>query len=232
MNRINMVGGSLMKITDFSKVAKQYDQNPFRLDELDVDQDLMNLISTNAELNVLDLSCGTGLYLEKQMSLLQTESIHWHGLDKSIDMLNQAQNRVSGVDLRLGSAEELPYNHESFDYIVNNYAFHHYCDKDKALDEIERVLKRFGIFKMHNISIHDMKEWWVYHYFPEAFNEDLKRFWTQNHLFNMLEDKGFKVEINTHYQMLKIKVKDYLFYAENRDISVLTLIHDEHYKKV
>ncbi|GEL78356.1 class I SAM-dependent methyltransferase [Tenuibacillus multivorans] len=44
-----------------------------------------------SEYNVLDLSCGTGLYLQKQMHYFDLFNINWHGLDKSEEMLNKAK---------------------------------------------------------------------------------------------------------------------------------------------
>ncbi|WP_175614501.1 class I SAM-dependent methyltransferase [Piscibacillus halophilus] len=219
-----------MKTTDFSKIANQYDDNPFRKQELEVDQDLLNLLKKRNEAKVLDLSCGTGLYLEKQMSFFKNQPIEWFGLDKSKDMLDYAKEKVLDAHLHVGVVEDIPFASETFDYIVNNYAFHHYQDKPQALNEITRVLKKGGRFKIHNIAIHDMPLWWVYQYFPQALEEDLNRFWPKEKLFKELTERGFEVEIKVEYRMQKIKLKDYLFYADNRDISVLILISDDDYK--
>lgn len=53
----------------------------------------------------------------------------------------------------------MPYITETFDFISNNYAFHHYSDKGQALNEIYRVLTKGGIYKLHNIAIHNMPKW-------------------------------------------------------------------------
>jgi ubiquinone/menaquinone biosynthesis C-methylase UbiE len=135
---------------------------------------------------------------------------------------SKRKGRVPNVRLIQGLAEEMPYEPESFDVIVNHYAFHHFTEKSRVLDEVTRVLKKNGIYKMRNIAIHEMAKWWVYQYFPSAYFEDLKRFWQKELIFNELSNREFNVRLE--YRMEQVKVADYLGYAENRDISILTLI--------
>lgn len=222
-----------MKITDYSRIANKYDNNQYRKDEIRFDSDLQDYIDNNKKsiYQVLDLSCGTGLYLEKQMNYFSEYNIKWNGLDASKEMLTIAEQKLEKVDLVNAYAEKMPYQPEVFDFIANNYAFHHYNNKTKSLDEIYRVLKKGGIYKLHNIAIHDMVNWWVYYYFPSARYEDLKRFWNKEIIFNELTRRGFEVNLNIEYQMKEIKVADYLDYVENKDISVLTLISDTDYKE-
>lgn len=181
--------------------------------------------------NVLDLSCGTGLYLEKQINYFDEVNIRWNGLDLSDEMLKKAKEKVSNVQFTKAKAENMPYHSNAFDYISNNYAFHHYDNKEQALDEVYRVLKEGGIYKLHNIAIHDMPRWWVYHYIPAAYYEDLKRFWNKDVIFNELTIRGLEVNLKIEYRMENIKVSDYIDYAVNRDISVLTLISDKDYEE-
>ena len=100
--------------------------------------------------------CGTGLYLEKQTNYFEGFNIKWYGLDLSEQMLSKANEKVKNVNLVRADVVDLPYVSETFDFISNNYAFHHYSDKGQALNEIYRVLTKGGIFKLHNITIHDM----------------------------------------------------------------------------
>ena len=222
-----------MKVTDYSKVAKVYDSNQFRFEEVKVDTDLEAYIQNNpkSSYNFLDLACGTGIYLNRQCNSFKELNINWHGLDASQAMLNKAKDKVENVAFEKGFAESMPYEDEYFDVITNNYAFHHFVGKEKALDEIHRVLKRDGVYKLHNINIHGMKNWWVYYYFPSALLEDYKRFWSKEVIFRELSQRGFNVRIDCKYQMENIKVADYLGLVENRDISVLTLIDDEEYNQ-
>ena len=133
--------------------------------------------------------------------------------------------------LKRGMAEELDYESKCFDFISNNYAFHHFQGKEKALDEISRVIKQKGIFKMHNIAIHDMPKWWIYQLFPNAYYEDLKRFWQKEVIFNELSQRGFDVRVHIEYKMECLKLSSLMDHIYNRDISVLTIISNEEYSK-
>lgn len=222
-----------MKTTNYSKIAEKYDKNQYRVNEIRVDLDLKEYVDNNSkyEYQVLDLSCGTGLYLEKQINYFEGLNIKWTGLDLSEQMLNKANQKLKNVKLIRADVVDMPYASETLDFISNNYAFHHYSDKGKALDEIYRVLTRGGIYKLHNIAIHEMPNWWVYHYFPTAYYEDLKRFWSKDIIFNELTTRGLGVNLNIEYRMENVRVMDYIGYAENRDISVLTLINDKDYEQ-
>ncbi|WP_040979438.1 class I SAM-dependent methyltransferase [Oceanobacillus jeddahense] len=222
-----------MKITDYSKIADKYEDNPYRLEERQFDKDLKEYMDKHPKsmYQVLDLACGTGIYIENQINYFDNYNINWHGLDASEDMLKRAQRKLKNVSFVHGMAEDMCYKDKSFDYISNNYAFHHFLNKEAALDEIYRVLKKNGIYKQHNIAIHDMKKWWIYHYFPTAYDEDVKRFWEKQAIFDELSVRGFHVEMEIQYCLERIKVSDYLTHTMNRDISVLTLITDQDYQE-
>ncbi|WP_082232777.1 class I SAM-dependent methyltransferase [Halobacillus massiliensis] len=222
-----------MKTTDFSKVAQVYDRNPFRFEKLEMDMDVRNFINNHPKstYKLLDLACGTGIYLQHQLSSFKNYNMDWYGLDASQDMLDKAKEKLEDVVFNHGRAENMPYEDETFDIITNYYAFHHFTEKEKVLDDIHRVLKKNGVYKLHNINIYGMKNWWLYHYFPAALLEDYKRFWTHEVIFRELSLRGFEVKTECIYQMEHIKAADYIGHIENRDISVLTLIADEEYNQ-
>lgn len=142
-----------MMKTDYSKIAEKYDKNKYR-QEIKQDNDLEEFIyrSGKPEYSVLDLACGTGIYLYNQAKYFENANIQWHGLDASEEMLNIATSKTKDVIFRSGLAEELPYDSQCFDFVVNNYAFHHFHKKPEVLDEVARVVMKDGIFKIHNIS--------------------------------------------------------------------------------
>ena len=219
-----------MKKTDFSTIARKYDKNKYR-HNIKHDQELESSINSYNGLNfkVLDLACGTGLYLQKQIEYFNSENIEWHGIDASEEMLLKAKQKVPNANLVKGLAERMPYSSNYFNFIINNFAFHHFTMKSKVLDEVERILDKDGIFKIHNIAIHEMTKWWVYQYFPSAYYEDLKRFWQKDLIFKELSIRGFAVELNINYTLKEAKIADLIEYARNRDISILTVIDDKEY---
>ena len=137
-----------MKITDYSKIADKYDKNEYR-QNVKQDFHLKELIEKAAqdEYDVLDLACGTGIYLSNQRTYFNSDNIKWYGLDASNDMLNIAKRKVENVHFVNGLAENMPYESNKFNYIVNNYAFQHFTKKSQVLDEIHRVLKNLNGLK-------------------------------------------------------------------------------------
>jgi len=124
-----------MKITDYSQIADKYEKNTYRLDEMQFDKDLKEYIdkSPKSMYQVLDLACGTGIYLDTQINCFDSRNISWHGIDASEDMLEKTKSKLKNASLVNGLAEDMPYENEKFDYISNNYAFHHFLNKEAAL---------------------------------------------------------------------------------------------------
>lgn len=58
-----------MKTTDYSKIAAKYDDNKLR-HYIEKDINIGNICkkNSNQQISVLDLACGTGNYLVKQIS--------------------------------------------------------------------------------------------------------------------------------------------------------------------
>ena len=68
----------------------------------------------------------------------------------------------------LGIAENLPFPNETFDFIVSNLSFHHFTDKERALDEVKRALRLNGLFKIATIAPHHSRGALIYEYFPRS----------------------------------------------------------------
>ncbi len=91
---------------------------------------------------VLDVCCGTGLYLSCLKDLVAPEKLY--GIDISPEML-----KLSGRfcrNLECASIYALPFADRSFDLVTCSSAVHHLEDVEKAVSEISRVLKPGGLF--------------------------------------------------------------------------------------
>jgi SAM-dependent methyltransferase len=86
---------------------------------------------------VLDVGCGTGVFLEAVTKL----GARPHGLDASRALLRVARARVPQAELRVGDAESLPFEDDSFDAVTGFNSFFFADDMVAALREAGRVAK-------------------------------------------------------------------------------------------
>ena len=91
-----------------------------------------NLIGTS----VLDLGSGTGAAFDQLLNF-ETTAVD---PDKKMLELNTFENKV------LGSAENLPFEDNSFDNVFCSFVWRNVSDTNKALEEVHRVLKPGGKF--------------------------------------------------------------------------------------
>lgn len=102
----------------------------------------------NADYVVLDLGCGSGVYLDYCLRFNPKEAI---GIDYSEEMLNQARGNLElknhknkNIRLIRAKAEETGLKNESCDLILSIGLFDYLDNPEEVLLEISRVLKRDG----------------------------------------------------------------------------------------
>lgn len=89
--------------------------------------------------DVLEVGCGTGLVLLRIREFARSA----RGVDLSPGMLEKA--RARGLDVKLGSATELPFESSSFDVTCSFKVLAHVPDIEKALSEMARVTRPGGM---------------------------------------------------------------------------------------
>jgi ubiquinone/menaquinone biosynthesis C-methylase UbiE len=100
----------------------------------------VELAALTADDRFLDVGCGPGAALEQAAAT----GAQIAGVDPSPSMVTRASRRVPSADVRVGSAEELPFPDGHFTVVVNVASFHHWADRDAGLREILRVLAPAG----------------------------------------------------------------------------------------
>ncbi|RXZ40825.1 class I SAM-dependent methyltransferase [Agromyces binzhouensis] len=90
--------------------------------------------------SVLDLGAGTG-GLTEALVALDREVV---AVDPVEEMLEELEVRVPGVPRILGTAEDLPVEDDSVDAVVAGRAWH-WFQRERAVPEIARVLRRGGV---------------------------------------------------------------------------------------
>ena len=121
---------------NFSNIYKFYDLIntvlTFGFDKSWREKAVSNLIGNS----VLDLGSGTGAAYEQLLNF-ETTAID---PDKKMLELNTFENKV------LGSAENLPFEDNSFDNVFCSFVWRNVSDTNKALEEVHRVLRPGGKF--------------------------------------------------------------------------------------
>lgn len=103
----------------------------------------------------LDIGCGQGMYARE----LAARGYRMSGIEQSAGQLEQARKAATQdglvLDLTEGSALSLPYQDESFDFAYLINVIHHVPGqeaRDRALQEVLRVLRRGGVLFLHEIN--------------------------------------------------------------------------------
>lgn len=99
---------------------------------------------------VVDVGVGTGL-VARQAAVLVGDPARVAGVDPSPGMLENAKV-PQGVVLVAGSAEQIPFPDNHFDFLSMGYALRHIGDLPHAFAEFYRVLKPGGRFCLLEIT--------------------------------------------------------------------------------
>ncbi len=107
-------------------------------------------------LRVLDVAAGTGIllpYLAREVG----PSGELVALDFALGMLTRIKGRElpSPLALLQGDVEAMPFKGETFDRVVCFSAFPHFEQKERALREMARVLKRGGLLTIAHLGSHE-----------------------------------------------------------------------------
>lgn len=181
-----------MSRVNYNPIAHQYDE-PIRQHPLD--QKLVEFLRDRpdlppAEVRVLDVGCGTGAQLiANQPELGHLTMI---GLDVHEEMVRQAQGKSQTIPWLVGNGAELPFPAESFDYITNQFSYHHMSHKQAFFQEVYRLLRPGGRFVLTNMDPWSMPRWLVYRYFPAALERDKQDFWPSVTFLQQFKEIGFK----------------------------------------
>jgi demethylmenaquinone methyltransferase / 2-methoxy-6-polyprenyl-1,4-benzoquinol methylase len=102
-------------------------------------------------MSVIDVAVGTGLVAREAVTIVGEPELV-AGVDPSPGMLESAKV-PAGVRLVRGSAEQIPFPDESFDFLSMGYALRHISDLSAAFREFHRVLKPGGRLCVLEITV-------------------------------------------------------------------------------
>ncbi len=173
---------------DYTLLAPTYDDRygEFGLDG--IRQILLTMVERDHPEFVLETGCGSGCWMEALYGRVN----HLFGLDYSTSMLQIAGQRVTSARLARGDAIRLPFADGSQDLIFCVNAIHHFGDPAAYVGEVKRVLRRGGKIVVIGMDPRSVAtHWYAYHYFPEAYETDLRRFPDWGSLMDLLDKASF-----------------------------------------
>lgn len=109
---------------------------------------------------VLEVSCGHGGGASYLARTLRPASYTGLDLNQTGIAFCRRRHRVPGLDFVHGNAENLPFEAQSFDAVINIEAGHHYPHFRRFLAEVTRVLRPGGHFLYTDLCRReDLVEW-------------------------------------------------------------------------
>ena len=117
------------------------------VDDNQIARKILGWIPDNFNGRLLDVPVGTAVFTCHKYARMKKARITC--LDYSLDMLRQADRRLSElsqVRTMQGDVGDLPFADGDFDVVLSMNGFHVFPDKARAFSEINRVLKRNGVF--------------------------------------------------------------------------------------
>lgn len=129
---------------DFDPVAPTYDRlnriMTAGLDRCWRRRAVRELSTSNFQLSILDVACGTG---DLTLDLLR-RGHRVTGVDLSEQMLALAKGKAPSATYLVADAEALPFADASFDAVTCAFGIRNFVHLEKGLDEMLRVLKPGG----------------------------------------------------------------------------------------
>jgi len=134
------------KQTFFNRMAESWDERFYSPEMVERLPQLVSLFQLKAGARILDVGAGTGGIIPYLLKVIGPAGSIW-AVDFAEEMVKIGRmkfRKESRVMFELASVEDLPYKHKFFDHVVCFGAFPHFEHKDKALEEMGRVLKPRG----------------------------------------------------------------------------------------
>ena len=139
------------------------------------------------EVKVLELGCGTGELwksnldsIDKMKQLVLT--------DFSNDMVETTKSVIGNrdnVNYERMDIQNISFENETFDIVIANMLLHHVNDIDKAISEVNRVLKKGGIFYCATFGENGVVDY-LASLFKDVVNQNL-----ENKTFTLQNGKTF-----------------------------------------
>ena len=154
-----------LSIKEFNKAAEKYESGNAGIYEMckrDYPPILEEIRKTEFE-TLLDAGCGTA----PMISLLQEEYSNkkYTGIDLSPKMIEKAKmKKLPNTEFIVGDCENLPFEENSFDIVINSQSFHHYPNPQDFFNSVYRVLRPGGRLILRDMTAKTAAARWFFNH--------------------------------------------------------------------
>lgn len=175
------------------ELHKRYSKNKFGFNNW-----IFSNYQITEDIKVLELGCGTGeLWKSNLDSIDKIEQLII--TDFSSDMVEKTKSVIGNrdnVEYKIMDIQNISFENETFDIVIANMLLHHVDDIDKALDEVNRVLKKGGIFYCATFGENGVVDY-LASLFKNEINRELK-----NKTFTLQNGKNYLIRYFNNVEKL------------------------------
>jgi SAM-dependent methyltransferase len=151
-------------------------------------------VSSISPSKILDIGCGEGKILEQLHTYHPAPST---GIDLDPARIYLAKSRSGDIPFVIGDAQELPYEDNSFDFVMILEVLEHVGEPDRVLREAFRVTSKFLLASVPH------EPWWrIGNLARLKYIRDLGN--TPEHI-NHWSARGFKAFICEYFKIVKVE---------------------------
>lgn len=190
--------------TDYNRISKIYDERYKDSKLPGIVSKLLSFTDKENAQTILEIGCGTGYWLSNI-----NKNNRLFGLDLSIGMLKKA-SAIKGLHLFCGDADRMPIKNEKFDLVFSINAMHHFQNPKQFVLSSFNLVKpggKFCIFATNPVDSEN--EWYIYKYFKNTYENDIKRFPQIDDIKEWIIEAGFKNVGVEHSDIVVNKKVDY-----------------------
>ncbi len=179
---------------EFKRQAETLSAAPVFTDS-EVLEKIHGAIKPTKRMNLLDLGCGPGIVT----AALAPDVREVVAYDLTSEMLGKARQRcekagLKNVRFELGSAEQLPFERESFDCVVTRLTIHHFLDPRRVMNEVIRVTRPHGKAVVSDIVSSENEEESALHNALETLRDPSHvRILPASELRELLKEAGLRI---------------------------------------
>jgi ubiquinone/menaquinone biosynthesis C-methylase UbiE len=217
-------------MVDYNSLAQDYESTRGKNVPFNLIKRILTIQNIDCTSKVLDLGCGTGRF---SINIQMLTGAKVTGIDNSPKMLEIAEKKYNKVTWLLDDLDNLKFQDSCIDLILMSFVVHHLKNLELLLRKLKSFLNYNGSLIIVTSSHEHIINWpksLCLDQFSRFIEIDLARFPDINYLRELLENIGFKVNIEKFYDETTYKKEEYISMVKKKYISTFSLMTEEEFE--